>query len=267
MPDLPARRTSRNPIVRLLLLGLLLLAATNLSGCASGGDRAAANELDRVADSIAREAQQHWRRTITDPVWLALWAADDSHPMPTDTSGHKFAVRVEPLTWTTENGDGVLEVRIRVDAAGYSAVSFGERSYSRGSATECFRMVTGADPDKISCRGRTVPPLPARPVVAPLEEPQYDVIRSALRLDSLEQATAAAKADFPEFVIKSDVVDGAWVLVVIRSKPYACAAGVRFHPDRPGVANIEIVVPSPRIAKPGEAGCEPYAILHPPKTH
>jgi hypothetical protein len=266
MPSLPRHRSARRHVVGVSAVAIALLTAITTAGCAGPGDRAAGRELDQVADSIAREAQQHWRHGSTDPVWLALWAADDSHPM-TATGGHDFAVRAQPLSWKLQDGDGVLDVRITVDAAGYSAVSFADRSYPAGRATRCLRMIIGEDPDRISCRGRTVPSLPAKPVVPRLEEPQYAIIKAAMRLGSLDRAEARVRSDLPGFAIAADVIDGTWVVVVIRQVDYSCAAGVRFHPDRAGRPDVEVVVPSPRIARPGESGCSPYGILHPPQTH
>jgi hypothetical protein len=237
---------------------MLLLGA----GCSGeSGDRAAERQLDEVARSIGREALQHWSGD-TDPVWLALWAANDSHPMQDAGSDHRFAVRVEPLGWRRDGSDGVLDLRIRVDAAGHSAVTFGDHSYGAGTATRCLRLVIGEDPDEISCRGRTVPALPDPPTVPALDDQVRAGIRTALRRPTLQAATARAQALFPQFTVGSEVVDGSWVLVVTRSPAFACMAGVRDERGR-----IRIVVPERRVMQPGEGGCDPYAILHPPKTH
>lgn len=243
-----------------LLLGLL--AVTAVCGCAgSDGDRAAAKELDRVADSIAREAVQHWAGD-TDPAWLALWAANDSHPMDESGTGEQFAVRVQPLSWRRDGSDGVLEVRIRVDAAGHDAVTFGDRGYGPGTAVRCLRMTVGEDPAPISCRGRAVPALPQPPTVLPLDDEVAAGIRSALRRPTLSAATARAQVLFDRYAVGSGVVDGQWVLVVTRAREYACMAGVRDPAGR-----VRIVVPERRVMRPGEGGCDPYGILHPPRTH
>ena len=44
-----------------------------------------------------------------DPVWLARWSANDSHPLPAPyTAAPGFALTVEPLDWYAEGPAGVL---------------------------------------------------------------------------------------------------------------------------------------------------------------
>ncbi|WP_157683179.1 hypothetical protein [Microlunatus soli] len=248
--------TRPGPRSRWLLLPMILVVIA-VAGCGAGsGDREARRRLDAVADGISREATQHWR-SDTDPSWLAVWAANDS----ASGSDDEATVSVRPLSWRRVGGRGELDARIEVRVPPHAAVTFGDRSRPAGHAVRCVRIDTDESVRSISCRGQTPPGLPTPPTVPDLDA-QTDMIKSALRQPTIDAARDHARRHAGPFTVRADIVDGSWVLVLTRSRNYACLAGVR-SPD----GSVSMVVPERRVMRPGEGGCDPYAILHPPDTH
>lgn len=245
---------------RLLLVSFLIVVA--MSGCTTdGGQRAAQQRLDEVADGLAREAQQNWRRSQTDPTWLAIWAADDSGPFRSGDDGDgKLTVR--PLSWRQlPDGEGEVDVSIDVTTPAHAAASFGDRSYSAGHATACRRIGTDASVTTLSCAGRPTPAMPSPPAIPDLDA-QTEMIKTALGRPSIDDVRHYAQTRAGAFAVQAAIVDRSRVLVLTRPKPYGCLAGVR-RPD----GTIRMITPQRRVMHPGEGACDPYAIVHPVRTH
>ena len=242
---------------------LVLIALLAASGCVGdAGQRQADRRLEQVAASLAREAQQHWRRHQTDPTWLAIWAANDTGPITDAADEEGDQVSVRPLAWRRRaDGEGEVEVWLGVTVPPHAAVTFGDRSHGGGRATGCRTLRTDGSVTALRCAGRTPGPLPSPPAVADLDD-HAAMITKALQQPTFTAARRFARSSAGPFVVTADVVDNSWVIVLTRPRPYACLAGVR-APN----GTIELITPERRVMQPGEGGCDPYAIVHPIHTH
>jgi hypothetical protein len=243
---------ARSGSARTRLGWVLLLAAlvAGLSGCAAAGDRAASRQLDRLQQAIVNEAVVDFRRGF-DPVVLARWATNEPSAYGSG-DGQQFDQQVEALSWSSEDGmDAVVDLRLTVSTPGFQSSSFGSGSYGPGRAQRCVRIHVGAANNntvvRIDCADRPaamVPPAPPPP--KPLNEA---ALRRAMQRSSLREAETAARTAFPGLSITAEVVDGSWVVVVIRERPApACMGGTRSP-------RADVQVRTVSRIRPGEADC------------
>lgn len=229
------------------------------------GDDVARDEIRQAAAQVeellgyptrARNAETFAAR-IVEREASAGWASDGD------------SLRIEPVAWSgraTGSELATIDVRFTATVAQRSAVSFGSRGTTAGSATLCYRYVLQLYRDtareEINCPDIADPPIPVAEVIPALPDDAGQRLEAVLLSATPDSLAADVRTAFPDEFITVDTATHGGELVAAVGVPAErdCLLAVR-------LMNGAIVYPGfDRVwLEPGELGCRVALYTAPPR--